>query len=74
MIWLQEITAPKLIIGGKEAWIMPPDQGAKRRHAGSRYSRLVIFENSGHFPFIEEQEPFLKIVGDWIAGLTERQI
>jgi len=32
----------------------------------------VIFEESGHFPFIEEQAKFLSIVGEWIARLGKK--
>ena len=67
--WLNQIHVPTLIIGGKEDWIMPPAQGAERLHAGISNSKLVIFENSGHFPFIEEQGRFNKIVSDWVGGL-----
>lgn len=32
-------------------------------------SQLVVFENSGHFPFIEEHDAYLATVRDWLAGL-----
>ena len=67
---LHEIAVPTLIISGKEDWIMPPAQGAERLHAGIPNSELVIFENSGHFPFVEEQERFTKLVSEWVGGLA----
>jgi len=68
--WLHEIAVPTLIIGGREDWIMPPAQGAERLHAALPGSTLAIFEKSGHFPFVEEQEKFNMIVSEWIGSLT----
>jgi proline iminopeptidase len=66
---LSEITVPTLVIAGRDDWITPPRQGAERIHAAVPNSELVIFEESGHFPFIEEQPKFLSIVGEWIGRL-----
>jgi len=67
--WLSKIAVPTLIIGSREDWIMPTAQGAERLHEGIPNSDMVVFENSGHFPFIEEKDLFIKTVGDWIARL-----
>ena len=67
---LSEIAAPTLILAGRHDWIMPPTQGAERIHAAVPSSKVVIFENSGHFPFIEEADPFVATVKDWIASLS----
>ena len=67
---LGEITVPTLVMAGRDDWITPPREGAERIHTALPNSELVIFEDSGHFPFIEEQEKFLKTVGDWIARLA----
>jgi proline iminopeptidase len=66
---LGEITVPTLVIAGRDDWITPPREGAERLHAALPNSELLIFEESGHFPFIEEQAKFLSIVGDWVRGL-----
>ena len=68
--WLHEIRVPTLILGGREDWITPPAQGAERFHAAIPNSELVIFENSGHFPFIEEQARFNTVMSEWIGGLV----
>jgi proline iminopeptidase len=34
---------------------------------GMHGSRLVIFENSGHYPFVEERELFLKTLAQFYA-------
>ncbi len=31
--------------------------------------QLVIFENSGHFPFIEEHAAYINTVRDWLVNL-----
>jgi proline iminopeptidase len=66
---LSEITAPTLILAGRDDWIPPPQEGAERIHAALPKSELVIFEGSGHFPFIEEQARFLTIVREFIERL-----
>ena len=35
----------------------------------SRNSQLVIFEDSGHFPFIEERDKFVATVREWVNNL-----
>jgi len=37
-------------------------------HRAISGSKLVVFEKSGHMPFYEEPEGFLKAVGDFLAG------
>jgi proline iminopeptidase len=66
---LSEITMPTLIIGGRHDWITPPAQGAERLQAGIPNSKMVIFEDSGHFPFIEEQDKFVATVREWVNSL-----
>jgi proline iminopeptidase len=67
---LAEISVPTLVIAGRDDWITPPREGAERIRAALPNSELVIFEDSGHFPFVEEQARFLNIVGEWIAHLA----
>lgn len=67
---LAEITTPTLMISGREDWITPPAQG-ERIHAGLPNSELKIFDESGHMPFIEEQQAFLSTVRDWIERLPK---
>ncbi len=66
---LSMITTPTLIISGREDWITPPAQAGERIHAGLPNSESVVFEESGHFPFIEETGPFMELISDWVAGL-----
>ncbi len=64
---LKDLSTPTLVVGGAHDWITPVEQCAKRLHEQLPNSELIIYENSGHFPFIEEQNKFLKEVGDWIS-------
>lgn len=66
---LRKITAPTLILSGKEDWITPHAQAGERIQAGLPHAESVLFENSGHFPFIEETDLFMKRIADWAAGL-----
>lgn len=65
---LPEIATPTLVLAGRDDWITPPEQ-AERMHRALPNSELVVFEESGHFPFVEEQDAFLATVGDWLARL-----
>jgi len=45
-------------------------QEAAHLHRGIRRSELVLFERSGHYPFVEEPAAFQRAVRTWIAGDT----
>lgn len=64
---LGEIGCPVLALGGRQDRVVPPGPGAERLHVGIPGSELVLFEESGHFPFIEEQGRFLDVVRDWLG-------
>ncbi|MEM3795055.1 MAG: alpha/beta fold hydrolase [Thermoprotei archaeon] len=63
---LWRITSPTLIIVGRHDWITPLSQ-AEEIHRLIPNSKLVIFERSGHMPFIEENERFEQIVGEFLG-------
>jgi proline iminopeptidase len=65
---LKEITAPTLILGGADDWLTPVEQ-SRRMHAKLPNSELVIFENSGHFLYIEETDKFITTIENWLARL-----
>lgn len=64
---LREVRAPTLIVVGRDDVVTPPAQ-AERLHRGIPNSDLVVFEHSGHLPYLEEPEVFFRIVRDWLAG------
>ena len=67
---LGEITVPTLVMAGRHDWITPPMQASERLHAQLPTLKLVIFEDSGHFPFIEEHDTFVRTVHDWVSKLS----
>ncbi len=63
---LSEIAVPALVVVGRHDWITSVRQ-AEDLVAGLKRGELVIFEESGHYPFIEERNRFLAVVRDWLA-------
>jgi proline iminopeptidase len=70
---LHEIRVPTLIVVGRHDWITPV-ASSEEIAAGIPNSELVIFENSGHSPQLEENEKFVATVADFLArhGLPGR--
>jgi proline iminopeptidase len=62
---LGEISAPTLILVGRDDFICPPSQ-AKIMHERIPNSELVVFEKSGHFAPVEEPEAFFAAVREWL--------
>ena len=62
---LGEIRTPALVLVGRHDFICPPSQ-AHLLHGGLPRSELVIFEDSGHLPYVEEAEAFFTTVRGWI--------
>ncbi|MDD9857246.1 MAG: alpha/beta fold hydrolase [Gammaproteobacteria bacterium] len=65
---LGEIRAPALILAGRHDFVLPPAY-AEDLHRALPNSELVMFENSGHFPFIEEPDKFIDALGNWLSKL-----
>ena len=66
---LGAITVPTLIISGRHDYITPPGPGGERFHSLMPNSELIIYENSAHYPFIEEEEQFFETMRNWLARL-----
>lgn len=64
---LDEIKVPTLVLGGRHDWVTPYPESEKIA-AGIPGSELVIFEESGHLPFVEEQDRFMEVVRPFLAG------
>ena len=62
---LGEISAPTLILVGRDDFVCPPSQ-AKIMHEHIPNSELVVFEQSGHFTHVEEPEAFFEAVRAWV--------
>ena len=63
---LATITAETLVIVGRHCWICPPSV-SERLHSGIDGSKLVVLENTGHFPWIEEPELFFPEINRFLA-------
>lgn len=61
---LGEIRVPSLVIGGRYDEATP--DVTETVHRGIAGSEWVIFENSGHFPHIEETERYLKVLDQFL--------
>lgn len=66
---LGSIKTPVLLVVGRHDWICPPDQGVGRIQQELPDSALAVFEESGHFPFVEEHERFTATVVEWLEAL-----
>lgn len=62
-----QAACPILSINGKHDWFVGAEQ-VQQLQALLPQASLVGFEDSGHFPFIEEHDRFLAAVRDWIKA------
>lgn len=65
---MDQITVPTLILSGRYDFITGL-QAHEDMHAEIPNSELVFFEDSGHFPFIEEADKYNTVVKEWVASL-----
>jgi proline iminopeptidase len=63
---LPEIAVPTLVVVGRHDWITPVE-ASEELAAGIPGAELVIFENSGHSPQLEENERFIAVVRDFLS-------
>ncbi|MEM3734914.1 MAG: alpha/beta hydrolase, partial [Nitrososphaerales archaeon] len=60
---LKQIRVPTLILAGAYE---PPFY--KLLHKTIKHSKLIIFYNSGHYPFVEERDKFIEVVRTFIES------
>lgn len=63
---IEQIETPTLVLGAARDWTFPVAVGARRTHgmiAGSEYHE---FADSGHFPYVEENDEFVAVVSGWL--------
>jgi pimeloyl-ACP methyl ester carboxylesterase len=63
---LVKVRSPALMCVGRHDPQAPP-ACSQELADGIHGSRLVVFENSGHYPFVEERELFLKILAQFYS-------
>jgi proline iminopeptidase len=64
---LEKVKAPVLVIHGKQ----DPLESADEVHATFPGSRLVLIENAGHFPWMEQPEKVYAALDGFLAGALE---
>ncbi|RIH77055.1 Proline iminopeptidase [Calidithermus terrae] len=62
---LPEIKVPVLVTVGRHDWITPLE-ASEELARGLPRGELVVFENSGHSPHVEEQGRYLQVVRDFL--------
>jgi proline iminopeptidase len=66
---LHDVGAPTLVIAGRHDVLTPlTEQMAYVERIGA--SRAIVYNESGHFPFLEERKAFLNHVGMFVDGGT----
>lgn len=63
------LTTPTLILAGRQDPLYPALQTAELCHAILPNSQLVVFDKSGHYPFVDEEEQFTAVLLAWLAQL-----
>lgn len=64
---LDQVKASTLITAGRYD-PQTPIECAQELAEGILNNKLVVFENSGHYPFVEEKDKFLEIIGAFLEG------
>jgi len=62
---LSEIRCPILLIKGKYDWVSSDDQ-IEAFHQETQNGRIIVFNDSGHFPRVEEPARYAQIVSNFI--------
>ncbi|HVL92526.1 MAG TPA: alpha/beta hydrolase [Acidimicrobiales bacterium] len=63
---LGDIACPTLLLAGRRDLFCSPQQ-LDRIARRIPHAESVVFENTGHFMWLEEPDRFFRIVGDWLA-------
>ncbi len=67
---LGSMPVPSLVVAGRHDFITPPDPGAARIADLIPTSELVVYEQSGHYPFVEEEAAFFADLRAFLAAHT----
>ncbi|MNW46198.1 Proline iminopeptidase [compost metagenome] len=69
---LPSLEVPTLIVGADYDWITPLSQG-EEIHSLIPDSKLVVFHESGHMPFIEEHSDFIQELIDFLIRVPRHE-
>lgn len=70
---LPKINTPTLVISGRHDGITPPEQGGERIAGLMPNAELVVFEESAHFPFIEQENAFFETLTNWLGRVPRHE-
>ncbi len=65
---LGDVTAPALLVGGRNDVFCPPEQLARMARRMPR-AEVVVLDESAHLPWLDEPERFFAIVEEWLDRL-----
>jgi proline iminopeptidase len=68
---LASLRVPTLIIAGVDDFMTPLELCGSVLAREIANAKLVVFEESGHFPFLEEPARFDQVMREWLAGVCE---
>jgi proline iminopeptidase len=68
--YLDRIKVPALVLAGRHDVVTPLEQATEMAEAMPR-SKLVVMENSGHFPFFEENYMFTEWVRQFVLATAD---
>jgi proline iminopeptidase len=68
---LASLRVPTLIIAGVDDFMTPLELCGSVLAREIADAKLVVFEESGHFPFLEEPARFDQVMREWLAGVCE---
>lgn len=66
---LKRIDVPVLVTSGRHDLVMPVDRAGTPLAAALPDATSVVFERSGHLPFLEEPEHYARVVRSWLASV-----
>lgn len=66
---LPGVDTPTLCVAGAHDFITPPDPGARRLVDLLPNAELAVFDESGHYPFIEEADAFFAVLEGFLSRL-----
>ncbi len=64
---LPKFSFPTLVVTGRYDFNVAPSV-AWKIHKAIPGSRFVVFEKSGHIPYLEERDEFVRVIGDFLVG------
>ncbi|MEM9561620.1 MAG: alpha/beta fold hydrolase [Actinomycetota bacterium] len=67
---LPGVDVPTLVVGGRHDFITPPGPGAERLASLLPRAELALFEDSGHYPFVEQEAEFFARLRAFLDGLA----